>query len=366
MTHRLSLLIAAALLAACGSSSEHRSPERSPPMAPRTGPAPLSSPEPAPTRAPEPARTSRPDAAPITTPMRAPVALDGRSIIIDGKPVHIGAPVITYQDEGGFDAYVETRFFSDEVLPRSPAEGCDVPRRYAYRSDPDPRTAVDLVVVHYDVAWTSRNCFKVLHDIRGLSCHFLLDVDGTIYQTLDVAERARHAGPVNDRSVGIEIAHPGPLDLTPNLAERYAVGPDGKVRFDLGPHAPGVRSPGFIVRPARQEPISGEVHGVTYRMYDFTDPQYVSLARLLGGLAHALPRVKLEAPRASDGSVLAAFLGGADDALDPARFGEAAGVGVVGHFHVSKRKQDPGPAFDWARVLDDAREVAARLGRRGG
>ena len=33
--------------------------------------------------------------------------------------------------------------------------------------------AIDQVVVHYDVAWTSRNCFKVLHDLRGLSCHFL-------------------------------------------------------------------------------------------------------------------------------------------------------------------------------------------------
>jgi len=36
-------------------------------------------------------------------------------------------------------------------------------------------------------------CFKVLHDHRDLSVHFMLDLDGTIYQTLDLKERAWHA-----------------------------------------------------------------------------------------------------------------------------------------------------------------------------
>ena len=30
--------------------------------------------------------------------------------------------------------------------------------------------------------------------------------------------------------------------------------------------------------------------------------------------------------------------------------------GIVGHFHVQENKQDPGPAFDWERLL---RETAA-------
>ena len=34
----------------------------------------------------------------------------------------------------------------------------------------------------------------------------MLDVDGTIYQTLDVKERAWHATTSNTRAVGIEIA----------------------------------------------------------------------------------------------------------------------------------------------------------------
>jgi tyrosyl-tRNA synthetase len=47
-----------------------------------------------------------------------------------------------------------------------------------------------------------RQCFKVLHDARDLSVHFMLDLDGTIYQTLDLKERAWHATTSNSRSVG--------------------------------------------------------------------------------------------------------------------------------------------------------------------
>src|SRR5581483_9800858 len=68
---------------------------------------------------------------------------------------------------------------------------------------------VDQFVLHFDAAGTSRNCFRILQDQRGLSVHFMLDLDGTIYQTLDLKERASHAGPANSRSVGVEIANMG-------------------------------------------------------------------------------------------------------------------------------------------------------------
>jgi len=38
-------------------------------------------------------------------------------------------------------------------------------------------------VIHFDDAGTSRTCFLVLQDDRDLSVHFMLDLDGTIYQT---------------------------------------------------------------------------------------------------------------------------------------------------------------------------------------
>ena len=59
-------------------------------------------------------------------------------------------------------------------------------------------------------------CFRVLHDERGLS-RFLVDVDGRVFQTLDVAS-AWHATDANDVSVGVELASLGafrePQDAT--------------------------------------------------------------------------------------------------------------------------------------------------------
>jgi hypothetical protein len=63
----------------------------------------------------------------------------------------------------------------------------------------DLQGVVDQFVLHYDVSGTSRRCFQVLHDQRGLSVHFMLDVDGTVYQTLDLKERAWHATSSNSR-----------------------------------------------------------------------------------------------------------------------------------------------------------------------
>lgn len=313
--------------------------------------------------------SASPAAIGSTTPAGAPAPSGpGQAILLAGRPVPIGAPVVTFRDPGGFDAYLERCYFTPErALPARPVS--DGPRRYGARRELPPEllavvaargwtpdlaaVGIDQVVVHYDVAWTSRNCFKVLHDVRGLSCHFLLDVDGTLYQTLDLVERAWHASEANCRSIGIEIAHPGPLELTEGLAARYRPDPSGGpgVVFDLGRLAGDPRTPDFLVRPARAEPVRGPIHGRTYRQYDYTDPQYETLARLLAALHGALPRIALDAPRDEGGRVRS-------DALSTAEL--AAFSGVLGHYHVTDRKQDPGPAFDWERVLTRARELAAQ------
>ncbi|MEI9866259.1 MAG: peptidoglycan recognition family protein [Limisphaerales bacterium] len=71
------------------------------------------------------------------------------------------------------------------------------------------QSVVDQFVMHFDVCGTSRTCFLVLQDHRDLSVHFMVDVDGTVYQTLDLKERAWHATTSNDRSIGVEIANIG-------------------------------------------------------------------------------------------------------------------------------------------------------------
>ena len=63
-------------------------------------------------------------------------------------------------------------------------------------------------VCHWDVCLSSESCYKVLQQ-RGLSVHFLIDNDGTIYQTMDMNDVAYHAGSRkwNDASIGVEISN---------------------------------------------------------------------------------------------------------------------------------------------------------------
>jgi len=80
---------------------------------------------------------------------------------------------------------------------------------------------------------------------------------------------------------------------------------------------------------------------------DFTEEQYRALIRLTATLAKVLP-IPLEAPRNADGTIRNA-------ALSAAEFDAFAGV--LGHFHVQTNKQDPGPAFQWDRVLSEAQAL---------
>jgi hypothetical protein len=175
-----------------------------------------------------------------------PAAL-GDSIVACGERFRIDAPVVLWSDPGGYDAYsTELRFPASP--PAEPPQGL----RYAPgRKRPDGtgatradglaalRGVVDQFVVHFDVCGTSRTCFQVLQDRRKLSVHFLLDIDGTIYQTLDLAETAWHARQANPRSVGVELAHIGayPPGDASALEEWYVVDDRGARAVRLHPPA---------------------------------------------------------------------------------------------------------------------------------
>jgi len=211
---------------------------------------------------------------------------------------------------------------------------------------------VDQFVMHYDVAGTSRQCFNILHDHRGLSVHFMLDVDGTIYQTLDVKERAFHATDSNDRSVGIEIANIGaypPSDRQKTLDTWYRKDENGKVRMVLPAWAKSewIKTPNFVARPARQERVTGPIQKGTYEMYDLTPEQYDSLIKLTAALGTALPKIKMDYPRDADGNLIT-------KALTDSEWEQYQGV--MGHYHVQENKQDPGPAFQWDKVINGARK----------
>tara|TARA_Y100000593_G_C4272254_1_gene318010 strand:+ start:326 stop:1219 length:894 start_codon:yes stop_codon:yes gene_type:complete len=66
---------------------------------------------------------------------------------------------------------------------------------------------INSFVNHWDVCLSSKSCASVLNK-RGLSVHFLIDNDGTIYQLCDINHMCFHAGSkVNPTSIGVEISN---------------------------------------------------------------------------------------------------------------------------------------------------------------
>ena len=301
----------------------------------------------------------------------------GDEILVAGQLFHTGTPVVLWLDPGGYDAYrVERRFsaFDESSWETSKVVVKDLssPNRYGLRQGglteneiervrgggwdlPLLQEKVDQFVVHFDVTGTSRQCFKVLHDHRCLSVHFMLDLDGTVYQTLDLKERAWHATTSNTRSVGIEIANIGAYgspDAAP-LKEWYQPDSNGVVRIVVPERygATGIRTPGFVGRPARPEPVKGAVQGRELHQYDLTPQQYEALARLTAALCNVFPKLKCDFPKDANGRLVPGKL--PDEELEHYQ-------GVLGHFHIQTNKVDPGPAFQWEKVIHGARGWMSR------
>ena len=270
-------------------------------------------------------------AAPVVDSRRAGDRLprQGDEIVVCGQLFHTGTRVVLWTDPGGFDAYRPHRHLDEGN--REPTRGKGAARYGTFRQNlpasidarvrqqgwslDDLSAVVRQIVVHYDAAGTSARCFEILHDVRGLSAHFMLDTDGTIYQTLDCKERAWHAGPANDVSVGIEIANRGAY------ADRSAAG-EGPV-------------------------VEGKIHDTTLYQTPFTDEQYAALAKLCVALTRVLPRIQRDFPRDDSGRVIQTVLARSGSGFE----------GILGHYHVTRAKVDPGPAFDWARFAAQMKEV---------
>jgi N-acetylmuramoyl-L-alanine amidase len=297
----------------------------------------------------------------------------GDEIVVCGQLFHTTAPVKLWTDPGGYDAYrLDHRFGTPAETPRGQEEATPKPlRRFGTRGvqlTPEQREQirgggwdlpllqdkVDQFVIHFDVCGSSQKCFEVLHDQRGLSVQFMLDIDGTIYQTLDLKERAWHATKANDRSIGIEIANVGTFrDKTQGLAGRwYAKGPDGKTRLTLpDPNLVPTLAAGEILHPIRDEPVTGVIQGQEYSQYDLTPQQYDSLIKLTATLCKVFPKIRCDYPKDDQGRLI-------PKALPNDEYGRYNGI--MGHYHVQTNKNDPGPAFQWDRLIDGSKKLLAQ------
>lgn len=178
----------------------------------------------------------------------------------------------------------------------------------------DVRAVVELIVLHDTMTTTRAERIATL-DEAGASVHFIIDWDGRVHQTLDLAYAARHTAVqgVDARSIGIELVNPVGLDKSGAL-------PDGTER-------------------PRSETVS--VQGADVAHWGYTESQLASLERLVDGLLVAFPQVARRVPAGVAGVVPRAIVSGRD--------GEVMS-GVVGHLHLSKEASDPGAAFPWERL----------------
>jgi N-acetylmuramoyl-L-alanine amidase len=306
----------------------------------------------------------------------------GDEIVAAGQFFHTGTPVVLWLDPGGYDGYrVERRFGPMEnsswQMSHTNNPELTTPNRYGERIEglssnelkrvrgggwdlPLLQRVVDQFVIHYDDVGTSRKCFEVLHDDRGLSVHFLMDLDGTIYQTLDLKERAWHATTSNDRSIGIEIANLGafPVGEKSPLDKWYKKDEDGQTVITLPPELGdgGIRTTNFIGHPMRPERVRGIIQGADVEQYDFTPEQYAALIKLTAAVCKIFPKIQCRYPVDDAGNLITHKL--PDDALRDYQ-------GVLGHYHIQTNKLDPGPAFQWNRVIGGARKLLGQTKQRG-
>jgi N-acetyl-anhydromuramyl-L-alanine amidase AmpD len=248
----------------------------------------------------------------------------GTSIVVAGQKVDVGRPVVLWNEPEGFDSYAQT-CVETKYMSQSPCCARTF-KRYGERKGMKGRDLAALkaqvfqLVLHLDGCVNSRSCFYSMHDTPrpdggcGLSAHFMIDADGTIYQTLDLLESAWHAEQSNSYSVGVEICNRGDA---------------GRNELDRLPAE-------YRSRPVKDVTINGHV----FHAFDFRPEQYESVIALARVIVRIFPQVRPVIPE-RDGKPLLETL------PDPLAF-----HGIVGHLHVDKQrhKWDPG-AFNWERLL---------------
>ena len=215
-------------------------------------------------------------------------------IIHNSDPVEIKwDKVLLWNDEGGLSSGQRTYSDRSGKIDRNPS----------------------LFVTHWDVCLSSKSCAKVLNK-RGLSVHFCIDNDGTIFQMLDTQHVAFHAGSWNQMSIGVEISTAYSLKYQ-NWYKRN----------------------GFGERPVWSD---AKVHGKTLKPFlGFYDVQLDALAALYEAISRACS-IPLISPPEKDY---------VSNKISRQEFS-----GFCSHFHLTRRKIDCA-GLDIDAVLEKSKEI---------
>ena len=173
-----------------------------------------------------------------------------------------------------------------------------------YRSYFEKRK-INSFVNHWDVCLNSKSCARVLNN-RGLSVHFLIDNDGTIYQLCDINHMCFHAGSkVNPTSIGVEISNAYYLKYQNWYVKN-----------------------GFGERPLVENEV---LHGS--KMDPFTDfyPVQIDALKALWKSINENIGIPLETPLDSKGETLKST---------HAKCARGTFKGFVSHYHITRKKID--------------------------
>ena len=185
---------------------------------------------------------------------------------------------------------------------------------------------IEIIVVHFTASGSGTGVVSWFKNPQSrVSAHYVLDRDGKILQLVKDGDTAWHAGLPGDmerndtirpnpQSIGIEIVNWGPLEKE-----------DGKYYNWVG-----------------KEHV-GEVVEAGGRYWEtYTDAQYESLIELVAYLCQRY-NVPHRYPPLGPGTYY-------ERAQDLADF-----HGILGHSAINRGKSDPGPHFDWDRLMDGLR-----------
>ena len=176
-----------------------------------------------------------------------------------------------------------------------------------------PNRSIKHFVTHWDATLSAKSCKDILEQ-RGLAVHFLIDNDGTIYQLVDTAHKAYHAGDANGSSIGVEVSNA----YYTKYNSWYEKNGFGKRRI----------LPKMKIQT-----------GYVDEHLDFYDAQYEALAALWEAVsrAHGIPLV---IPDKLDGTIAWQSF-----------------KGFMNHFHITSQKIDC-YGIDHKKVLDRAIELS--------
>jgi N-acetyl-anhydromuramyl-L-alanine amidase AmpD len=246
-------------------------------------------------------------------------------IIVCGVEVEVpgDVKVVTFRDNPRW-SFMAARLINREsrfLYPRFDKDGREV------RDLTKLKDVVNKIVLHSDVTKDAAACFRVLVQ-EGYSTHFCVDWDGTIYQTADPQYTAIHAGPANKTSIGIDMNN-----ALPNLARKgYS-----SVTYPTDIH-PGIQDPDSpLFRPKSKRM---QINSIMTQSYGYADKQYESLMALLKALLKVVPTIKPFPPVDESGKIIPRVI---DDFLGFS--------GIMAHWHISSTRWDPGPGFDWDRLV---------------